>query len=356
MQPLLTLMIVVASAVSTAAFDRMVLYHDWTDASPVIVNSPPSNFINGVSSDIRKVADASSPDVCPSYERKVDAGGIPMVVIHFPRPLGTIKIDEEDWKPAFRDIVCKPDACISLSFEKYNAGNPNLLKGLIGLKLVHIDFSKDMLTSDDCLQYLPQFPDLIQVFIHSTSVTKLRPLNNTRLYSLNTIGDRIPTSEFLSLKSLENIRVLALGPVNDFDKILSALGKHQKVEYIWYFDGKNTLTPKAIDALAKIHSLETLVLDNCGTFGDAELEELSHLSITNLQLANSGVTGKSLKTILKFKKLKKLTMTTDLWTKSEVEALERKGLNVLVKPKAVYHDNSVGRRLQSEFMKELKGE
>ncbi len=85
------------------------------------------------------------------------------------------------------------------------------------------------------------------------------------------------------------------------------------------------LEPGSIEALSKLTHLRILSIESCPKFDDNRLRQLLTLKdLNNLQIKDCAITSKSFATFQEFKNLKRLQLTTEGWSKAEVQKLRDK--------------------------------
>jgi serine/threonine protein kinase len=361
----------VAACVSTAVFDRAVVYPHFfapknaskAAAPKAIVNAPvnlASNLALGSASSSEVSRGFTDPDFLhlnpadplkgtgymvkgerltkgreklPELIVGVDKNGKTQQFLYFPDNYGAITVGDEKKKKACGAIPVDPGVPVSLKFNDGIAESGGLLKEITSLNIRRIDFPGRYAVRDSNLASIDQMVDTLEeLSIEESRVTSLASLYKARkLLALEAGRTELPTEEFLRIERLPSLKVLSFGPVPNPKVIFDRLAESSNVVKLDYEGGLkgagavgHGLSSTETSALSRIRSVEYLTIQHCPDFDDKRLEQLLPMqNIATLKITECALTSKCIPTLRKFKNLKTICLDKKGFSTKDMDMLTR---------------------------------
>ena len=328
-QALLVVAVMIVSSLATAAFDRAVVFKEKASAQNSSIEGKEVGPTAEMSANYTEVErflgsndEAKRKRSLPWFGTKLNSAGGQTQILHFPVLFGDIGVDGRPAKPAFHDIECRSGAPLNLRLRHMVAGEPAALAKLIGLNIKQLSYSGSFAANNSAIAIIEKFPSINSLSFQSTSITSLGVLNTLPLLEVLDISKtKVPSSEFVKLKHLGNLKVVVIGPIEDPETIFNALASDKKLEFLSYSGGGKGLSHRQVAALARLTPLKDLRLDNCPHFDDADLAKMSALkNLETLVIEDCGLTGKSVGILPGLKRLERVRFLVEGWSKAEIDA------------------------------------
>jgi serine/threonine protein kinase len=271
----------------------------------------------------------------PTIETITNLQGETVQRIHFPKNIGSVAVGKDERKPALGDVILPSKKRLDLRIDNLSAQDPQLLTNLTQVKFERLDYGGNSILKDEYLAILGKIHYLKHVRISGSAVRSLKPFYDApRLISLEMCDTGIPVSEILKLNELPNLEHISFGPTIDSAVVFKALPKFKQLTELRYkgpsFADKKAdrerkdlgLNADGLREMAKLRSVKNLHIIHCPTFDDEALKILRPLQLDKLEITDCNVTAKSAPTLLRWKELVSLDLTSGGWTNEQQEALK----------------------------------
>lgn len=361
----------VAACVVTAVVDRAVVYPNFfalktqshsaattpagesaslTDSFPPVnrtefdsigSNTPRISSLVGSVVENPLAGTGFTPVVFPNRAQKItrpiivtgDKNGERQNFVYFPGDYGSIIIGNRPKRMAVGPFALPPGTPIHIKFNEGLGGSSDALQSITNMNLIRVDFPGKYQIKNENIAYVGKLKDTLEeISIEEAEITTLRPLYDAKkLVSLEVGCTLLPSSEFLNIKRLPQLKLLSFGPMPNAEVIFDELAKSNTIKSLSYqgevlLPGGKThdLSSRQIEALSKIKSIRKLTIQCCPSFDDEKLAQLLPLhNIELLKISDCSLTSKSVATLRKFKKLATLMVDDEKFTASDVATFKR---------------------------------
>jgi serine/threonine protein kinase len=313
------------SCLATAAVDHFYLLKKHNEVS----YRPP---IKSLSLDEPQVMEGSK---YPTVEIITNMRGETFQRFHFPKNIGSLVVSKDERRPAQGDVILPINRHLDLRVDNEAAQDPQLLSNLTQVEFGHIDYGGNSFLKDESIAILEKIKYLKHVRISGPALRSLKPFYGAaHLVSLEICDTGIPISEIPKLNGLPKLEKFSFGPTIDSTDAIKALTKFKHLLQLQYkgpsFADKEAdrrredleLDADGLKEMAKLRSVKSLHIVNCSKFDDEALKKLLPLQLEKLEITDCGVTAKSLPTLLRWKNLVDLDLTSSGWTNQQQQALE----------------------------------
>lgn len=335
--------VAMVSCLGTAAFDTYFVLPDLIAAESkarIQITKEILDDVNEVEQAqndvaIKKLDKTFGKDSMGSYphvEYRTSPAGAKEEFLVFPSDCGKITFGNGAKRTAEGEFPLEPNARITLKLSRAASVDADTLKNITHLKFRRIDFGGYLMVKEQQIAILEKIEHLEQVGLENCNIKSLKPLYNSKTLARIEVGATfVPTEEILKLRNLGILENLTFGPVSDPSIVFNALAKTNKINNLNYkgarlreLEGKG-LEPRDIEALAKLTNLGILSIETCPKFDDNSLRKLLALkNLHRIKIKDCAITPNSIPTFSKFKWLTQLQLTTEGWSKEEVQQLRAK--------------------------------